>query len=67
MVMSFLYYPQDAVALFARSLRHVAQRLFAAQANLQDFSGLHAFEAKLGPNEGHRTHFAGDVDGMPDR
>lgn len=54
----------NGVAFLARGARHVAQRLLPAQANAQNLARMHAFKLELGAHEGHRTDFAGDVDGV---
>jgi hypothetical protein len=62
MVITLGYYPQNAVSLIARSAWHIAQRLVAPKANVQDLAGMHSFKAKLRAHERHRTYFACDVD-----
>src|SRR5262245_28710757 len=61
MVIARRYDPQNEVSLVTRRPRNVAQRLFAAQADVEHLARLHALEPQLGAHEGHGTDLAGNV------
>jgi hypothetical protein len=62
MVIAGRYDPQNDVSFVTRRARNIAQRLIAAQSDMEHIARQHALELELGPYEGHGTDLAGYVD-----
>ena len=62
MVIAGRYDPQNDVSFVTSRARHIAQRLIAAQSDVEHIARQHALELELGAYEGHGTDLAGNVD-----
>ena len=62
MVIAGGYDPQNDVPFVTSRARHIAQRLIAAQSDVEHIARQHALKHEFGADEGHGADLAGNVD-----